>query len=125
MELSLGGVKRDVEIVVICTSGIFSEQPDKIGSVRIYGGDGRAVLAMVERARMLYDEYPEECIVLQAADEVEVEESVQGIFTDVMIVLAKGNDVSLIGTSLDAVSTRDALVRLQRYATRLVRVDVP
>lgn len=125
MELNLGGRKYEAEIVILCSRGIFSDQPDKIGAVKIYGGDGRVVLSMVEQGRMLYDEYPEDCISLGAADEVVIEENGRKSFTDVILCLAKGDGASLLATSVDHDSTCDALRRLQRYATRLVRVDVP
>ena len=125
MELNLGGIKYEAEIVVLCNHGIFSDQPDKIGAVRIYGGGGRAVLSMVEQGRMLYDEYPEDCFSLGAAEEVVIEAHDRKSFSDVIFCLAKGNEGTLLATTLEPDSTRDLLRRLQRYATRLVRVDVP
>ena len=125
MELILRGVKYKADIAVLCNRGIFSDQPDKLGEVKIYGGDGRAVLSMVEQSRMLYDEYPEDCISLRVADEVVIEQDGRKSFTDVILCLAKGDGFSLLATSEDSDSTRDVLRRLQRYATRLVRVDVP
>ncbi len=127
MELILQGKRKyRAEIAVLCNRGIFSDHPDKIGAVRIYGGDGRAVLSMVEQARMLYDEYPEDCISLGGAGEVVIEENGrQSQVAGVIFCLAKGDGFSLLATAVDPDATRDLLRRLQRYATRLVRVDVP
>lgn len=125
MELNLGSAKYEADIVVVCNRGIFSDHPDKFAAVKIYGGDGRAVLSMVEQSRMLYDEYPEDCMRLRAVDEVVVEQNGRKSFTDVVLCLAKGDGVTLLATSVDHDATSDALRRLQRYATRLVRVDVP
>ncbi len=125
MELNLGGVKYKADIVVLCNRGIFSDHPDKFGAVKIYGRDGRAVLSMVEQSRMLYDEYPDDCISLGAAEEVVVEQEGKKSFTDVILCLAKGDGFSLLATAVAPDSTGDVLRRLQRYATRLVRVDVP
>ena len=125
MKLILRGEIYEVETVVTCNAGIFSDDPNKVGSVRIYGRDGRAVLAMVEQARMLYEEYPEDCLRLQPEEKVAIEEKTREIFADITLLLAKGDGFSLLGTSVDSASTHDALTRLHRYATRLVRVDVP
>ena len=125
MELDLGGVKYEADIVVLCNRGIFSDHPDKFSAVNIYGGDGRAVLSMVEQSRMLYDEYPEDCMSLRAAEEVVVEQNGRKSFTDVVLCLAKGDGFSVLATAVAPDATSDALRRLQRYATRLVRVDVP
>ena len=125
MKLNLQGEIREVEIVVTCNAGIFSDDPNKFGSVRIFGRDGRAVLAMVEQARMLYDEYPEDCLRLQPEEKVSIEERSREIFADITLLPAKGDGFSLLATSVDSDATRDALTRLHRYATRLVRVDVP
>ncbi|RLB71566.1 MAG: hypothetical protein DRH04_01455 [Deltaproteobacteria bacterium] len=127
MKLQLPGkAKYEAEIAVLCNRGIFSDHPDKIGAVRIYGGDGRAVLSMVEQARMLFDEYPEDCVSLGTAGVVVVEENGRkSQVADAIFCLAKGDGFSLLATSVDPDATRDLLGRLQRYATRLVRIDVP
>jgi len=127
MELILQSKEKfRAEIAVLCNRGIFSDHPDKIGAVRIYGGDGRAVLSMVEEARMLYDEYPEDCISLGAAGEVVIEDNGRkSQAADVILCLAKGDGFSLLATAVEPDATRDLLGRLRRYATRLVRVDVP
>ena len=120
MKLKLGSEIHEVETVVACDSGIFSEQPDKVGSVRIFGGDGRVILAMIEQARMLYDEYPEECVKLLSTDEVTVAENGRERLADITVIVAKGEGSTLLASSLNPDATHNALVRLQRYATRLI-----
>ena len=125
MELILDEIKYEVEIVVISNSGLFSDRPNKIGTVQIYGGNGRAVLAMVEQTQMFFNEYPEDCINLQSADNIKLKQDEWHTFDDVIVCLAKGDDGTIMASSVAPGVTHDALKRLQRYATRLVRLDVP
>ena len=105
MKLNLQGEIHEVETVVTCNAGIFSDDPNKVGSVLIHGRDGRAVLAMVEQARMLYDEYPEDCLLLQPGDVVTIEGKKQESYADITLLLAKGDGFSLLGTSVDPATT--------------------
>lgn len=105
MKLNLQGEIHEVETVVTCNAGIFSDDPNKVGSVLIHGRGGRAVLAMVEQARMLYDEYPEDCLLLQPGDVVTIEGKKQESYADITLLLAKGDGFSLLGTSVDPATT--------------------
>lgn len=125
MKVAVKGTEYETEVTIVCYPGIFSPDADKTGSVFIYGGDGRAALALVEQARMLYQEYPEDCLALQPGEAVLLHETGPEVPSGLTLLLAKGSGFSLLATAVDPEATREALQRLQRYVTRLVRMDVP
>ncbi len=127
MKVETDGRQWEAEIAVCCNRGIFSDDPNKVGSVFIFGGDGREVLSLVERAMMLHAEYPEDCLNLALAQGVAIEGEPSTRLDDVILLVAKqGSDTLVaIDTDLERTGVRDALGRLKRYATRLTRMDVP
>jgi len=127
MKIEMVDPGREIEIAVCCNRGIFSADPNKVGSVFIFGGSGREVLSLVERALMLYTEYPEDCRQKSMAEGVVVEGENSTRLEEVILVVAKrgGETLVIIDEQLGRPEIRDAFARLKRYATRLTRMDVP
>ena len=127
MKIEFAGQLEEVEIVVCCNRGIFSDDPNKVGSVFIFGGSGREVLSLVERALMLYAEYPEDCRGAALEEGVEITGETASRLEGIVLLVAKqgAGTLVVVDRGLDHSSVRDAFGRLKRYATRLTRMDVP
>ena len=125
MKVVLDGTRFEADTVIACGGGLLEEQVDKVGSVRIFGAGGREALALVEHGRLLFREYPEECVRFSAPPCVVEDGQDRTAVPDAVLVLAKQAGATRLATRLDDAATRDALARLQRYATRLVRLDTP
>jgi len=127
MEIRFAGQLEEVEIAVCCNRGIFSDDPNKVGSVFIFGGSGREVLSLVERALMLYSEYPEECREAELEEGVEVSGDAASRLEGTILLVAKqgSGTVVVFDRALDHAAIHEAFGRLKRYATRLTRMDVP
>ncbi len=129
MEIDCGDLVLEAESLVLCRPGLFDDDPDKTGRVLIFGGDGRRILALVERAAMLAAEYPEECRELprsQVRIRARGDERWQSL-ADIFLLLAgdKGATVVAYVPGLEAERLKEAMRRLRRYTTRLTRMDVP
>ncbi len=125
VEIGFAGRREMAETLVCCNRGIFSDDPDKIGSVFILAGSGREVLSLVEQAAMLYREYPEDCLAF--GEPLGVESCRQGRrFEDIVLLVLKSGGQTLVASGgLDRLQVREVLSRLRRYAARLTRMDVP
>jgi hypothetical protein len=125
VEIGFAGRREIAETLVCCNRGIFSDNPDKVGSVFILAGSGREVLSLVEQAGMLHSEYPEDCLEFDKPFQVESRFQTRS-FNDIVLLVAKNGGQTLVASGgLDRRQLKDALKRLKRYATRLIRMDVP
>ena len=125
VEISFAGQRETAETLVCCNRGIFSDDPDKVGSVFILAGSGRDVLSLVEQAAMLYREYPEDCLEFKEPLVMEICPQ-ERRFEDIVLLVVKNGGRTLVAIGgLDRYHVKEALSRLKRYATRLTRMDVP
>ncbi len=123
IRLEIGERSIDADQVIACTPGLLGEGPDKLGAVRMFGtGGSRAARTSVQGARMLLREYPEECVFLAPGDPIFVGgERLQ----QASLVVARGEGRTLVVSRWSPDVTATALGLLERYLTRLVRLDTP
>lgn len=108
------------ETAVSCGRELLGPNPDKTGTVRLWGPLApRQALALVQGARMLAREYPEDVVDLEPGDRVEPPEG------EIVLVVGVARGAVTVATRLGPEDTREALSRLERYLTRLVRLDTP
>ena len=123
MRVEAGDRALDAEQVILCTAGLLDDRPDKAGAVEIRGQGGpRAALACAQAARWMLREYPEEAVFLGPGTPVTVEGTPRA-GVDLLVVRARGGPV--VASRWDAAVTSEALARLERYLTRLIRIDTP
>ncbi len=123
LRLEAGSRSLEADQVIACTPGLLEGGPDKLGAVRLIGTGGpRAARTCVQGARMLLREYPEECALLGPDDPILLD----GVpLRDTVLVVARGEGRTLVVSRLPPDVTASALGRLERYLTRLVRLDTP
>ncbi len=123
LNLEAGGRSVRADQVIACTPGLLEGGPDKLGAVRIIGSGGaREARTCVQGARMLLREYPEECLLLGPGDPVLLDGEP---LRDSALVVARGEGRTLILSRWPPGATARALGHLERYLTRLVRLDTP
>jgi len=76
----------------------------------------------VQAARWLLREYPEEVVGLGPEAVVAVEGAPRA---GVHLLVARGRGGPVVASRWDPVATAGALGRLERYLTRLIRIDTP
>jgi len=122
VEAVIAGQPREVDDLICAGPGLLADDPDKTGVVRRWGRSGpRDHLAAVQTARVLAEEYPEDCLPLGPGIRGPGGEDA----TDAILAVARARGRVLVWTRLDPRETKTALARLERYLTRLVRLDTP
>ena len=123
LELEAAGRRIEADQVIACTPGLLEGGPDKLGSVRVVGAGGpREARTCVQGARMLLREYPEECVPVGPDDPILLDGEP---LRDTALVVARGEGRTVIASRWPPDVTASALGHLERYLTRLVRLDTP
>ncbi|RMG92559.1 MAG: hypothetical protein D6708_06520 [Candidatus Dadabacteria bacterium] len=123
LEIRVRGEVWPAEDVIWAGDRLLGEENDLLGAVRRWGpGDPRAHLALVQAARGLAREYPEDLRPLGPGDEVAVDGEPVG---PPVVLVARGGEGLAVWSRLSPAETPGALGRLERYLTRLVRLDTP
>ncbi len=123
MRVEAGGRAFEADPVVLCSAGLLDDRPDKAGAVEIQGQGGpRAALACAQAARWLLREYPDEVVFLDRGSFVTAGGTPR---PGVDLVVARADGGPVVVSRWDGAATAQALARLERYLTRLIRVDTP
>ncbi|NOY45269.1 MAG: hypothetical protein GXP50_07445 [Deltaproteobacteria bacterium] len=122
MEAVIAGQPWEVDDLICAGPRLLTDDPDKTGVVRRWGRSGpRDHLAAVQTARLLVEEYPEDCLPLGPGIRGPRGEDA----ADAILAVTRAQGRVRVWTRLDPEQTQAALARLERYLTRLVRLDTP